>query len=201
MKFSQHNNNKQCLTLESIWLCYSLHRKQLKYLYPPIHIHMLHYKLASWSDNGSFLINEGKKHKQPWDKNNFIASVYQQSLFHSRYHKLNNSWFPLQACSSFQIPHGTTHSAAQAKSPEVRFDSPSHILYPIHLQDLSILSLTYIPCTSTSHPLKQGSPIFLTPGTVHVEENCSADGGQEDDLGMIRALTFIVHFISIGLPR
>lgn len=147
-------NNKQLLTLEGIWLCYLFHSKWLKYLYPPKHIHMLHYKLASQSDNGSLLINKGIKHKQPWDKNNFIASFYHWSHFHSRYHKLNNSWFPLQACSSFQIPRGTTHSAAQAKGLEVSFDSPSHILYPIHPQDLSILSLRYIPCTSTSHPLK-----------------------------------------------
>ena len=61
------------------------------------------------------------------------------------------------------------------------------IVYPIHPQDLSVLSLTYTPCTSTSHPLKQGPPTILTPGTVHVEDNCSTDGAQKDGLGLIQA--------------
>lgn len=63
-----------------------------------------------------------------------------------------------------EFPIGpSVHSADQAKSLEVSFDSSlCHIPYLTYLEDLSTLSLKYIPYTSTTHPLNP-TPWYNAP--------------------------------------
>lgn len=73
---------------------------------------------------------------------------------------------PTPSLLLFQIPHGTTCSDAQAKSPEVRFDFSFPYPTP-NPPTRFVCSLPYIyihtPCMSTSHSLKHHT---LVPGTT-----------------------------------